>query len=394
MDVMVKEGIAGREQNLRSSRSSAVPFWLVAALNAVAIASAGTPAPLYVLYQARWHFSSGVLTGIYAIYAAGVLAALLLVSGSSDRIGRRPVLLGGLVLLVGTIIGTSGSALSELQPNHDNKIAALANGISQPGGLAIGALVAGALAEWVVLPLRIPYVVVLVLAVLMFGLLLTKLPETAPHRVNGISHLFRAQALHVPSHLRATFVVAGLVAGSAFAVAGVAQGLGGSLAQDLLHQRNEVIAGVVVFLVQGVGACTQVVSRSLSTKIKSTAGCACLIIGLVVMCLGLRISVAVVFLVGVAICGIGAGLAFLSATSRVTQAATPSERTEVLAAYFVIVYFALSVPTIAAGILAGHLGLTDTFYIFAAVVAVVALIGLIASAVFRPIDVTANHVSR
>ena len=50
------------------------------------------PTPLYVIYQERWHFSSWLITLIFASYAAGVLISLLLAGRSSDQVGRRPIL--------------------------------------------------------------------------------------------------------------------------------------------------------------------------------------------------------------------------------------------------------------------------------------------------------------
>ena len=44
---------------------------------------------------AEWHFSTFVLTLVYAVYPLGVLAALLTVGRISDELGRRPVLVAG-----------------------------------------------------------------------------------------------------------------------------------------------------------------------------------------------------------------------------------------------------------------------------------------------------------
>jgi len=49
--------------------------------------------PLYRSYSVLWGFSPLTLTLIYATYALGVLATLLLAGGVSDQVGRRPVLL-------------------------------------------------------------------------------------------------------------------------------------------------------------------------------------------------------------------------------------------------------------------------------------------------------------
>src|SRR5207244_11087724 len=68
-----------------------VAFWLVAYVFAATMMGTTLPTPLYVIYQGQWHFSSGIVTVIFATYAAGVLAALLLAGRSSDQVGRRRV---------------------------------------------------------------------------------------------------------------------------------------------------------------------------------------------------------------------------------------------------------------------------------------------------------------
>src|SRR2546423_2903731 len=86
-------------------------FWLVAALFAVTMLGTTLPTPLYVIYQGRWHFSSGVVTLIFASYAGGVLTALLLAGRASDQVGRKPVLataLGLSALSTAVFIGASG----------------------------------------------------------------------------------------------------------------------------------------------------------------------------------------------------------------------------------------------------------------------------------------------
>src|SRR6202000_2056897 len=56
------------------------------------------PSPLYELYRHQFGFSELMVTVIFAIYGFGVVAALVLFGRLSDEIGRRAVLLGGLVL--------------------------------------------------------------------------------------------------------------------------------------------------------------------------------------------------------------------------------------------------------------------------------------------------------
>ena len=67
-------------------------FWLVALVLTVTMLGTTLPAPLYVIYQDRWHFSAAMVTVTFAVYAAAVMVTLLLAGRSSDQAGRRPVL--------------------------------------------------------------------------------------------------------------------------------------------------------------------------------------------------------------------------------------------------------------------------------------------------------------
>ncbi len=67
------------------------------AVFAVCMTGTTLPTPLYPLYQQKFGFSELTVTVVYAVYAFAVIGALLLVGNASDAVGRRPVLLWGLV---------------------------------------------------------------------------------------------------------------------------------------------------------------------------------------------------------------------------------------------------------------------------------------------------------
>jgi MFS family permease len=69
-----------------------IAFWLLALVLGVTMLGTTLPTPLYVIYQARWHFSAAMVTVTFAVYAAAVIATLLLAGRASDQAGRRPVL--------------------------------------------------------------------------------------------------------------------------------------------------------------------------------------------------------------------------------------------------------------------------------------------------------------
>jgi len=159
-------------------RRTAVPrrvaFWLVALILAATMLGTTLPTPLYVIYQAQWHFSAAIVTVTFAVYAAGVLAALLLAGRSSDRAGRKPVLavalgasalstvvfilapnVGALIaarivsgLSAGLMTGTATATLTELVPASASRRASLVATAANMGGLGLGPLIAGLFAQY------------------------------------------------------------------------------------------------------------------------------------------------------------------------------------------------------------------------------------------------------
>src|SRR5689334_13811509 len=81
-----------------------VAFWFVAVANGLLLFAASAPSPLYVVYQAEWHFSPAVLTFVFAVYVLFLLAALVFTGALSDHAGRRPILLLALTVQVGSMV--------------------------------------------------------------------------------------------------------------------------------------------------------------------------------------------------------------------------------------------------------------------------------------------------
>jgi MFS family permease len=75
-------------------------FWIAAALLVLFPAAASSPSPLYGVYAARWSFAPVTLTAVVAVYAFALLTALLLFGTVSDTVGRKPVVIVALGLLM------------------------------------------------------------------------------------------------------------------------------------------------------------------------------------------------------------------------------------------------------------------------------------------------------
>ena len=77
-----------------------VNWGLISAAYAFLIVMMGTtlPTPLYPIYSKVYDLSPLMITIIYAVYAAGVIGGLLVFGQLSDRMGRRYVLIPGVIL--------------------------------------------------------------------------------------------------------------------------------------------------------------------------------------------------------------------------------------------------------------------------------------------------------
>src|SRR5438128_2513988 len=75
----------------RRALSPRVGYAVAALVVGLGLFASVTPSPLYRTYSVLWHFSPLTLTLIYAAYAFGVLASLLLAGGVSDGVGRLAV---------------------------------------------------------------------------------------------------------------------------------------------------------------------------------------------------------------------------------------------------------------------------------------------------------------
>jgi MFS family permease len=400
--------------NLRLSQRQS--YGLVAGVIALSLISSGTPSPLYETYRKLWDFSPLVLTLVYATYAFGVLAALLLAGSVSDRVGRRPVLLVALAVLMATTVifmtagsvewlfvargiqgvatglalGAASAALLDLHPRRDPAGAGLTNGVVSAAGMGIGVLLSAALVQLAPAPRVLPYVAVLVLFTAAFlAALVMHEPVQERHRLT-----LTPQRPSVPPALRRTFGLAALGVLSSWSIGGLFMSLGPELSATLFHSSNHLVAGVGVFVLAASGAAAQLVFGRAAPWLGASAGSVALAVGLLLLVTSAAEDSTVLFLAGGVVAGAGFGVAFLGAL-RTLSAAIPNEhRAQVMSALYVVAYLSLSVPAILAGILVTEFGLITTFEIFGSVVAAIALLVAYGAWTTRPSAAAQSQSSR
>jgi MFS family permease len=326
------------------------------------------------------------------------LLGTLLVAGSlSDHIGRRPVLLLALAIEIvamvafaeargvgwlfaarvlqgiatGIAMGAISAALLDLQPVAKPWLGALMGVVAPLSGLALGALVAGLLAE------HGPSPTTLVFWLLLGGFCLSLfaalgLPETVEPD-GGWRRSLRPR-VGVPPSMRVPFARAVPSLAATWALGGLVLSLGPSLTASVLDERSHVAGGLPIFVMAGISAVASLRARTLSARTTARAGLTALIVGLMVAVSAVAVGSNAAFLAGAAICGIGFGPAFAGIFRALTDLAPPHRRAELISAVLTVAYVAFSLPAVAAGIAVTQVGLRETAEVYGAVL--IALAGL------------------
>lgn len=373
-------------------------FAAVALAFAVAMLGTTLPTPLYELYRQRFGFSELMITVIFAIYAAGVIAALLFFGHLSDQIGRRRVLLPGLalsalsaavflmagglpLLLAGRVLsglsagiftGTATATLVDLAPPGQRGRATLVATIANMAGLGCGPLLAGVLSQWAGSPIRVAFWVDLALLV-PAAVGIWAMPE--PVARTGHSRV-RLRAPAVPREMRSTFIRASLAGFAGFAVLGLFTAVAPAFLGQGLGVTNRAVLGLVVFAVFAASALGQMLLALVPDEWALPAGCVALIAGMALLVLSLALSsLALLVLAGV-VAGLGQGLSFRAGLTALNTSAPTMQRAEVASSFFIVAYLAISLPVIGEGALAQATGLRAAGFTFAAVVAALSAIVL------------------
>jgi MFS family permease len=390
------------EQEKKSARlSRPVAFVAIAAVFVTFTAASAAPSPLYVVYQQLWGFSASTLTLIFAVYVAGLIAALLVLGALSDHVGRRPVLAAAIALeavalvlflsagkvevlllarlaqgiATGAALTTLGAALVDLNPPHAPGRAGLINGIVPPAGLAVGALGCGALVQFAPSPTHLVYALLLG-AMVLSGLVVALMPETAVRRAGGLGSL--VPRLGVPARLRADVLAIVPIIVASWALGGLYLSLGPSVAAGVFGLSNHLIGGLVVTLLCGPGAITAYALRKAPTSRVLTIAGALLTVGSMVSVLGVELNGFALAATGTVLSGIGFGASALATFGTLAALAAPAERAELFTVALVIAYVAFSVPAVIAGLATGVFGLHATTLVYGAVVAVLGATALAA----------------
>jgi predicted MFS family arabinose efflux permease len=365
---------------------------------ALVAASSSAVTPLYQLYQQSLHLTPLMITLVFAVYALSLLAALLTVGGLSDYVGRRPVILSGLLLnaiamilfscatdvgqlilaraVQGLCVGTTTTTLGAAILDTDDKRGPLLNSVSAFLGLTAGALGSAALVTFAPDPLHLVYEVLFALTALMMVLLFV-MPETVSRKAGALASL--RPYVRVPRPSRAALLLVTPATTATWAFGGFYLSLMPTVVAMTLGVRAPWIGGIVVATMLLFATLTAGALRQWAARLLLVLGTGALSLGVVVSLLGIwQHSVAALF-TGSVIAGLGFGASFSGSLRALLPTAEAHQRAGLLATFYVLSYLAFSLPALVAGASVPLIGLDTVAYVYGAVVIVLAIISMVAS---------------
>jgi MFS family permease len=363
----------------RIRRRAGLGFWGVAYTFVVIMAFSTVPTPLYPLYEQAGGFGSSTVTVIFSMYALGVLLSLFLAGHISDWYGRKPLLWSSLAvalvstalflsstdltvlliarfttgLAVGVLTATATAALAALhsahRPHGTPGVAETVAVFANIGGLGLGPLVSGVVAQFAPAPLVWPYLLFALLLVAAVPLLALT-PETAVPPADTVRYRPQRLTLHPTrpaAHLAA--IALGLIS---FSVFGVFSSLAPQLLGDVFGITATALTGATVFAVFAAGAVAQALAGRIPPQHRVKTAAITLWAGLALVAVQPFLPSYPLFVAGGMVAGVGAGLAFKTAVGTIVSLTAPEKRAGALAILFLGSYIGLSLPVLGLGALA------------------------------------------
>jgi MFS family permease len=372
----------------------------IGAVYAFMIVMMGTtlPTPLYPLYSNVFQLSPLMITVIYAVYAVGVIGGLLVFGQLSDCIGRRYVLIPGIILsiisaivflfasnvgllLLGRIVSglsaglftsTATTTIVNLAPDDKkNQASTIASSVNMLG-LGFGPLLCGVLAQYLPYALNLVFIVDIVLLIPAFiGIWL--MPEPIK---NKQSFRIKVQKLRVPANIRSTFIYAVIPVFVGFSMLGLFTAISPNFLGDILDIQNKAIIGLTVFLVFCASTVGQLILKQKSDYSVLMLGSATLIVGVILVGVSLLLSSYVLLLIGAIVSGLGQAFSFRAGLSTVNSVSPQDKQAEITSTFFTIAYIAISIPVVGVGLLQLGLSIQGAGLTFSIIVALLAIISL------------------
>lgn len=363
--------------------------------------AAGTnvPTPLLLVYREQLHLSAQTLTGLFGVYAAGLVPSLLAGGPLSDRFGRRrvilpPVAMAALTSLLfvvaahsvpllflarflqgvvsGVVFSVGTAWVGELSAGEGSGARRAA--VAQSLGFSLGPLTSGLLGQYAPAPTTLPYV--LHVGLVAVALLASRgLPETVQLDRRHQSERTREPLLRQGDGWSFLTVVAPVAVCVYAFPAVIISAL--PVLVDLPRGQGVVLTGALAGLTLGASALAAPQQRRLGSRAP--------VVGTLLGATGYALALvaahadAVPLLVpGAVLLGAGAGLCLSSGLAMVAHLALPERRGALTGVFYVAAYLGFAAP-FATATAAAHVGPTTPLAVAAGLAALLAVRLLVAA---------------
>ncbi|OZC92976.1 MFS transporter [Rhodococcus sp. 06-418-1B] len=351
--------------------------WILVSAAMFAVAWGGNEfTPLLVMYKLEHGFSAVTVYTFLFAYVIGIVPALQICGPLSDRIGRRPVMLPavpiaaigsslialgpdsvallftgrvltGVALGIGMAVG--GTWLKELanaDPQAGFGTGAKRAAMSLTSGFALGAGIAGVLAQWAPWPSHLAYLVHIAICVVV-SVGVWFVPETRASTSKDVSLL---SELKVPSIMNRRFLlIVAPVAPWVFGSASVAYALLPSLMADKSGGQPIALSALMSVVALGAGFATQSLARRIDTPTSARASITALLLlsaGMLVAAWAAAASLLGIALVAAVVLGCGYGMAMVAGLLEVQRIARADELAGLTAVFYSLSYLGFAIPAI------------------------------------------------
>lgn len=391
---------AGQTTGAKDSRGLAMSAALMAIFTT--IFASNLPTPLYSVWQAQWGFSAAALTGVFSIYVLGVVSTLLTLGALSDKLGRRQMMIPGLLFIMagavtfllatdiyslgmarvftgigtGIVTGAASAALVELEPNENWTRAATLSALFFTLGAFAGPTVSSLALKWSVSgALSWPFMVIIVLTAATIVLLLT---APWPGHIGQRHPEFRWRAwrptpVKVPRELLGAFAFAAAAICLAWSTGSLYASLGPSLATKLIGISDRANAGLFAAAWQLMAGFSQFACQRQPVDRMLIVGPTTLIIGLGVMAASVMTSSPWMFTLATLATASGAGATGVVAIASISSVAPPETRGGIISAFYLMAYLTMATVVLGVGFFSDLIGFASTVIGFTSVISLAAL---------------------
>lgn len=329
------------------------------------LAFSSVPTPLYHIYQAKLSFSTFTLTIIFSAYALSLLTTLIIAGAISDYIGRKPIILISLTLIlladglfysadsvtililaravqgIGTALATATlcSAIIDVNKQLGSRI----NSFAPMAGMAVGMLISCAGVTYASEPLKTTFVIVgIILCVSLLALWFT---TESVNKQKITSKIFKP-SLTMPANSRKRFALISPINISLRMLSGFYLSLMPSLLAAAFGDINIWVSGSAFLFLTISASIAIIFINRIQYDGFMKVGILLLFIGVILLLFGVNINRVLLLFVGSSLAGMGFGICFMQEMAVLLTDVDATIKSRVLSVFYIESYLAFCVPVL------------------------------------------------